>query len=58
MEFAGRPFPGKVDFIKTYMTWPINHMIAPAENALACEDCLNKNGRLKQLDGNVIPDLC
>ena len=55
MKSAGRPFSGKVDFIKTQMSWPITHMVAPAENALACEDCHSKNGRLQHIKGVYIP---
>lgn len=55
MQSAGRPFSGKIDFIKTQMSWPITHMVAPAENALACEDCHSKNGRLQDIEGIYIP---
>ena len=55
MKSAGRPFSGKVDFIKTQMSWPITHMVAPAENALECEDCHSKNGRLQNIEGIYIP---
>lgn len=55
MASANRPFSGKVDFIKTEMSWPITHMVAPAENALACTDCHSKNGRLQHIEGVYIP---
>ena len=55
MLSAGRPFSGKVDFIKTQMSWPINHMVAPAENAVGCDECHSKNGRLKDIEGIYIP---
>ena len=55
MLSAGRPFSGKVDFIKTQMSWPINHMVAPAEYAVGCDECHSKNGRLKNIDGIYIP---
>lgn len=55
MKSAGRPFSGKVDFIKTQMSWPITHMVAPAKNALGCEDCHSKNGRLQAIEGIYIP---
>jgi hypothetical protein len=51
MATVGAPFSGKVDFIRTEMTWPLNHMVAPKENALACKDCHSKDGRLKGLEG-------
>ena len=55
MKSADRPFSGKIDFIKTQMSWPITHMVAPAENALGCEDCHSKNGRLASIKGIYIP---
>lgn len=52
MGSVGAPFSGKVDFIRTEMTWPLNHMVAPKENALACNECHVKGGgRLKGLKG-------
>ncbi len=55
MKFAGRPFSGEIDFIETRMSWPITHMVAPAENALGCDDCHSKNGRLQAVEGIYIP---
>ena len=55
MQSAGRPFSGKVDFVKTRMFWPINHMVAPAEDAVACQDCHQQNGRLDSIEGIYIP---
>lgn len=55
MLSAGRPFSGKVDFIKTQMSWPITHMVAPAEYAVGCDECHSKNGRLKDVEGIFIP---
>jgi octaheme c-type cytochrome (tetrathionate reductase family) len=55
MLSAGRPFSGKVDFIKTQMSWPINHMVAPAKNAVGCEECHSKNGLLNDIEGIYIP---
>ncbi len=34
MQDVGAPFSGKVDFIKTEMSWPITHMVAPKDKAL------------------------
>ncbi|MFA5242623.1 MAG: tetrathionate reductase family octaheme c-type cytochrome [Sulfuricella sp.] len=51
MNYAGAPFSGKVDFIRTEMTWPLNHMVAPKENALDCKECHQPNGRMKNLPG-------
>jgi octaheme c-type cytochrome (tetrathionate reductase family) len=54
MASAGLPFSGKVDFIKTQMSWPINHMVAPAKDAVGCDDCHRVNGRLKDVRGVYI----
>jgi len=55
MQSVGAPFSGKVDFIKTEMMWPITHMVAPAEQALACEECHSKDGRLQNIEGIYMP---
>ncbi|MBL8413517.1 MAG: tetrathionate reductase family octaheme c-type cytochrome [Propionivibrio sp.] len=55
MKDAGLPFSGQVDFVKTEMFWPITHMVAPKENALACVECHSKNGRLTGIQGVYIP---
>ena len=55
MKEAGLPFSGKVDFLETEMFWPITHMVAPKEKALACSECHSKNGRLASIDGIYIP---
>ncbi|SDH19864.1 tetrathionate reductase family octaheme c-type cytochrome [Propionivibrio dicarboxylicus] len=55
MKTAGRPFSGKVDFIETVSQWPITHMVAPKEKALACVECHSRNGRLAAIDGVYIP---
>lgn len=49
------PYSGEWDFIETYSYWPINHMVAPKEEALACEQCHTKNGRISQLTGFYLP---
>ena len=55
MASAGAEFSGKIDFIKTQMMWPITHMVAPAENALSCEECHSKQGRLQNIAGIYMP---
>ncbi len=55
MASAGMPFSGKVDFIETEMTWPITHMVAPKNQALACVECHQPNSRLKGLPGIYMP---
>ena len=55
MKEVGLPFSGKVDFLETEMFWPITHMVAPKDKALACTECHSRNGRLAGLDGVYIP---
>ena len=55
MASVARPFSGEVDFIETISQWPITHMVAPKENALACNDCHARNGRLANVAGIYIP---
>ena len=43
-------FSGKFDFIRTDMYWPIKHMVAPKEDAVKCDECHAKNGRLAALN--------
>ncbi len=47
MNYVGLPYSGEYDFVETEMYWPITHMVAPAEQALTCNDChVAKDGRL------------
>lgn len=55
MASIGAPFSGKVDFIKTEMSWPITHMVAPATDALRCAECHAAGGRLEKVPGIYIP---
>jgi len=55
MKVTGAPFSGEVDFIRTEMSWPITHMVAPKEEALACTECHAKDGRLAGIGGVYIP---
>ena len=55
MKGSDHPFSGKVDFIKTEMSWPITHMVAPKEKALGCPECHSKSGRLAGIQGVYIP---
>ncbi len=42
-------------FVETEMSWPITHMVAPKEDALKCEQCHTKVGRLAGIEGVYIP---
>ncbi len=54
-EDADRPFSGNFGFVNTYMYWPITHMVAPKGEALTCESCHAKGGRLAGLAGFYMP---
>lgn len=51
MQQAGLPYSGGYDFISTEMYWPVNHMVAPADESLKCADCHSRDGRLMNLAG-------
>ncbi len=55
MEEFGLPYSGEYGFVQTYSYWPITHMVAPKEKALACDECHTKEGRLKGLGGFYMP---
>ncbi|MCG5512334.1 tetrathionate reductase family octaheme c-type cytochrome [Ectothiorhodospira shaposhnikovii] len=48
-------FSGEYGFVDTRMYWPVNHMVAPREDALSCESCHSVDGRLADLPGVYIP---
>lgn len=49
-------FSGEYGFVETVYYWPILHMVAPKEQALACNDCHTKaGGRLASLTGFYMP---
>jgi len=49
------PYSGEYDFVETWSYWPIAHMVAPKDNALACQECHAREGRLKELAGFYMP---
>jgi octaheme c-type cytochrome (tetrathionate reductase family) len=56
MKEVGLPYSGNYSFIDTEMYWPINHMVAPASEALQCQDCHTRSdGRLAELTGFYMP---
>ncbi len=56
MAAAGRPFSGEVGFVETEMYWPITHMVAPKEDAVACSEChVRSGGRLATVEGVYLP---
>lgn len=44
MKEVGLDYSGSYGFIETKMYWPINHMVAPKEDALPCEACHTAQG--------------
>ncbi|MCG8476892.1 MAG: tetrathionate reductase family octaheme c-type cytochrome [Cytophagales bacterium] len=56
MSEANLPFSGEVTFPETEMYWPLNHMVAPADQSLGCSDCHVRSGsRLAGLSGFYMP---
>ncbi|GAB4360543.1 MAG: tetrathionate reductase family octaheme c-type cytochrome [Gammaproteobacteria bacterium] len=55
MRTMGVEYSGEYGFVATEMSWPITHMVAPKEDALQCEQCHRKNGRLENVPGLYIP---
>lgn len=45
-ELTGLDYSGDYGFTTTSMHWPLTHMVAPKNQALSCEQCHSKNGRL------------
>jgi octaheme c-type cytochrome (tetrathionate reductase family) len=55
-ESADLPFSGQFDFVETSYVFPITHMVAPKENALACTECHSRpDSRLANLEGFYMP---
>lgn len=56
MKVVNLPYSGKYDFIETEMYWPVNHMVASADQALQCKSCHTPdNGRLAKLTDFYLP---
>ncbi len=55
MSDAGLPYSGEHGFVETVSYWPITHMVAPSEQALECQECHAKDGRLGALPGVYLP---
>lgn len=45
MESVDLAYSGEYGFVETAMYWPINHMVAPAEDALKCTACHYKKDK-------------
>ncbi|MBF0218948.1 MAG: tetrathionate reductase family octaheme c-type cytochrome [Gammaproteobacteria bacterium] len=55
MQEVGADYSGEYDFVETTMHWPLTHMIAPADQALDCESCHSRDGRMQNLSGFYMP---
>lgn len=55
MNEIGAEYSGKYAFVSTEMSWPITHMVAPKEDALACKQCHAPPGRLDKVAGIYLP---
>ena len=55
MDDSNAPYSGKWGFVKTEMSWPITHMVAPKDKALGCTECHAEGGRLARIDGVYLP---
>ena len=54
-EATGQEFSGEHDFITTEYYWPVTHMVAPKEEALGCDACHARDGRLADVKGFYMP---
>jgi octaheme c-type cytochrome (tetrathionate reductase family) len=55
-EASGAKYSGKHDFVQTEMLWPITHMVAPKDKAVACAAChAADGGRLGAIAGVYMP---
>ncbi len=55
MKEIGAEYSGTYAFVSTEMSWPITHMVAPKEDALACKQCHTAPGRLDKVAGIYLP---
>jgi octaheme c-type cytochrome (tetrathionate reductase family) len=56
MKSIGLPFSGQYSFIATEMSLPLNHMVAPKEQTVACPQCHTRSGsRLAALTDFYLP---
>ena len=56
MKEVGLPYSGSYGFAETEMNWPLNHMVAPKEKSVSCEQChTREGGRLASVGGFYLP---
>ncbi len=49
------PYSGEYGFVETEMWWPTTHMVSPSSEALECDSCHARDGRLAGLGGFYLP---
>jgi len=55
-EAVDIPFSGEFDFVETTYVFPITHMVAPKDKAVACTEChTSQDSRLANLKGFYMP---
>lgn len=55
MQDADVPYSGQYGFVETDRYWLLNHMVAPADEAVRCGSCHSRDGRLAAVSGSYIP---
>jgi len=55
MDYVGKPYSGKMDFISTRSYWPLNHMVSESDQALSCTECHSHDGVLTGLNDFYLP---
>ncbi len=55
MDYVGKPYSGKMDFVATRSYWPLNHMVSESEKSLSCVECHSRDGVLTGLDNFYLP---
>jgi octaheme c-type cytochrome (tetrathionate reductase family) len=56
MKAVNLPYSGKYAFVRTEVSLPLNHMVAPKEQALSCNACHAREGsRLAGVGGVYLP---
>ncbi len=48
-------YSGEFGFVETEMNWALNHMVQPKEQAVTCNECHSRDGRLAGLAGFYLP---
>ena len=55
MKAAGADYSGTHGFVDATMSLPLAHMVAPAQQALQCNDCHRNDGRLASVETAYMP---